>query len=87
VVEVTPTLRVDLSLVMAGFDFDTAWRARREFVVDGVAIPVASIEHIVESKARAGRPKDRLFLATYEDALRQLLPRGIPKPKDDPERP
>lgn len=26
-----------------------------------------------ESKAAAGRPKDRLFLATHEEALRELL--------------
>ena len=28
--------------------------------------------HIVVSKAAAGRPKDRLFLATHEEALREL---------------
>ena len=42
-------LLIDLTLVMAGFEFDEA------------------------SKAAAGRPKDQLFLATHEDALRQLL--------------
>ena len=45
----------------------------RMFVVDGVEIPVARLTHIVESKAAAGREKDRLFLATHAEALRQLL--------------
>jgi len=27
----------------------------------------------VQSKAAAGRPKDRLFLATHEEALRDLM--------------
>jgi predicted nucleotidyltransferase len=71
-------LDVDLSLVMAGFDFETVWRDRRAFVVDGVDIPVARLRHIVESKAAAGRDKDRLFLATHAEALRDLLGREEP---------
>jgi len=64
---------VDLTLVMAGFEFDTVWSGRRVFRVDDVDIPVARISHIVEAKARAGGPKDRLVLATYEERLRQLI--------------
>jgi hypothetical protein len=66
-------LDVDLTLVMAGFDFETVWRERRVFVDSGVDIPVARLRHIVESKAAAGRVKDRLFLATHAEALRDLL--------------
>ena len=64
---------VDLSLVMSGFDFETAWRARRIFEVEEVAIPVARLSHIVESKTRAGREKDRLFLATHRETLDSIL--------------
>ncbi len=71
-------LDVDLTLVMAGCDFETVWRERREFVVDEVKIPVARLRHIVESKAAAGRDKDRLFLATHAEALRDLLGREEP---------
>ncbi|MDX1514689.1 MAG: hypothetical protein R3174_13205 [Gammaproteobacteria bacterium] len=67
-------LDVDLSLVMSGFDFETAWSARRVFRVDEVDIPVARLRHIVESKAACGREKDRLFLATHAEALAALLP-------------
>jgi hypothetical protein len=66
-------LQVDLTLVMGGFDFEHVWNERRLFVVEGVDIPVARLAHIVESKAAAGREKDRLFLATHAEALRQLL--------------
>ena len=66
-------LAVDLTLVMGGFEFEPVWNERRHFVVDGVEIPVARLTHIVESKAAAGREKDRLFLATHAEALRQLL--------------
>jgi len=66
-------LQIDLTLVMGGFEFETVWQERRLFVVDGVEIPVARLAHIIESKAAAGREKDRLFLATHADTLRQLL--------------
>jgi hypothetical protein len=66
-------LLVDLTLVMAGFEFETVWAERRLFVVEGVQVPVARLTHIVQSNAAAGRPKDRLFLATHEEALRDLI--------------
>ena len=65
---------VDFSLVMSGHEFEPVWSARRTFAVDGVAIPVARLAHIVASKAAAGREKDRLFLAMHHDALARLLP-------------
>ena len=66
---------VDLSLIMSGHDFEVVWAARRVFEVEGIAIPVARLAHIVESKAAAGREKDRLFLATHREALESMLSR------------
>ena len=64
---------------MSGFDFETVWPARRIFEVEGIAIPVARLSHIVESKARAGREKDRLFLATHREALEYILSDDEPR--------
>jgi hypothetical protein len=64
---------VDLTLTMAGFAFEEVWEERRVFLLEGVEVPVARLRHIVESKAAAGRDKDRLFLATHAEALRDLL--------------
>jgi hypothetical protein len=66
-------LLIDLTLVMAHFDFETVWAERREFLVEGAQVPTARLLHIVESKQAAGRPKDQLFLATHKDALEQLF--------------
>jgi hypothetical protein len=66
-------LDVDLTLVMAGFDFETVWSSRRVFRVEDVEIPVARLGHIVQSKRRAGRDKDRLFFAAHGDAIRDLV--------------
>jgi hypothetical protein len=71
-------LAVDLTLVMAGFDFETVWKERRAFRVDDVEVPVARLLHIVQSKHAAGRDKDRLFLATHREALQELLRRERP---------
>ena len=57
----------------AVIEFDQVWSEKRVFRAEGVEVPVARLRHIVESKAAAGRPKDRLFLATHEEALRELL--------------
>lgn len=66
-------LLIDLTLVMKGFDFETVWDARRDFLIDGSPVPTARLMHIVESKHATGRDKDKLFLATHLDALQQLL--------------
>jgi len=68
-------LFVDLSLVMGGFDFEVVWSERRSFLVSGVEVPVARLTHIVQSKAAAGREKDRLFLATHKEMLEGLMRR------------
>ncbi len=75
--------KVDLTYVMAGFTFEEAWEARRSFEIEGVAVPVASLEQIVESKRRAGRKKDLLFFATHGDLLRQQF--GIDLDSDESE--
>ena len=36
------SLVVDLTLVMAGFDFESVWKEHRTFVTDGVEVPVAT---------------------------------------------
>lgn len=66
-------LKVDLTLVMKGYDFETVWKERRVFRVETAEVQTARLTHIVASKQAAGRQKDQLFLATHKDALEQLL--------------
>jgi len=65
-------LDVDFALVMAGFNFEAVWAERRVFRVGAAEIPVARLSHIIASKRRAGRDKDRLFLKTHAEAIRDL---------------
>lgn len=69
-------LELDLTLVMAGFDFEEVWQSRRDFQNQEAEFPVASLLHIVESKRQAGRPKDLLFLSTHQDVLEELFRRS-----------
>ncbi|HEV8657914.1 MAG TPA: hypothetical protein VGS96_04735 [Thermoanaerobaculia bacterium] len=64
---------IDFTLEMKGFDFEKVCSERKIFRIGDVEIPVARLSHIVASKAKVDRPKDRLFLATWEEALRDLL--------------
>jgi hypothetical protein len=66
-------LDVAFALVMAGYDFESVFAHRREFLVEGISLPVARLGDIVASKAAAGREKDRLFLAAHAEALRPLI--------------
>lgn len=67
---------IDLMVDAIGYSFDE-WRLKRTlFKVEGVRVPCASLEHILESKHQAGRDKDKKLLALYESAYRPLLRRG-----------
>lgn len=79
-------LLVDFTLVMAGFEFEQVWKERRSFRAEGIEIPVARLTHIVQSKAAAGRDKDRLFLATLAEELQHLDEIDRPPPSAEPER-
>jgi predicted nucleotidyltransferase len=73
-------LQIDLSLVMGDCQFEDVWPRRRMFRVDGVDVPVASLDDIIVSKAAAGRDKDQLFLATYKEALERMRRAHQPPP-------
>lgn len=65
-------LPIDLGFVMGNAEFDAVYGERRLLRIDGHAVPVARLAHIVEAKRQAGREKDTKFLAMHLDALRDL---------------
>lgn len=65
--------RVDLALSIAGCRFASLWKKHRRFRVQGTMIRVAPLADMVRSKQIADRPKDRMFLEVYRDALAPLL--------------
>lgn len=73
-------LHVVLTLVMGEFEFEPVWTERRTFLDSGTHVQVARLQHIIDSKIAADRPKDQLFLETHKEALRQLLDEDQPLP-------
>lgn len=68
--------RIDLALSIAGCRFQSLWKEHRRFRVPGGTVRVAPLAHLIRSKQIADRPKDRLFLEAYREALRPLLTAG-----------
>lgn len=75
-------VQIDLPMEIAGYDFDSLWKRHRRFRVRGGMFRVAPLADMVRSKQLADRPKDRMFLEVYRDALAPLLAADKkPKPR------
>lgn len=62
--------RFDVVLTMSGLgSFADENKHVHEEIVDGISLPVLSLERIAHSKRAAARPKDKLALESIEDAL------------------
>ncbi len=79
-------IRIDLALDIAGCRFASLWKKRRRFKVRGASVPVAPLEDLLRSKKLANRPKDQVFLATFQDALTQLFRPQSKKKQKKPRR-
>lgn len=62
-------LVTDLMLSMTGWTHDDVAKDAVRFRAFGKDVLVASLERLLESKRRAGRPKDLTFLAHYEAVM------------------
>lgn len=66
---------IDILVDAIGYTYAQWRRARKVFKVEGVRVPCAGLEHVLESKRQAGRDKDKKLLALYETAYKPLLQR------------
>jgi hypothetical protein len=62
-------VRVDILTSISGVDFDDAYRARLTADVDGMELPILSLEHLIQNKRAAGRKQDLVDVEQLE-ALR-----------------
>ena len=54
-----PPNRIDILTGVSGLTFEQAWARRIEAPVEGVTVPLLSIEDLVANKRASGRQKDR----------------------------
>jgi hypothetical protein len=53
-----PPMRIGVLNRIAGVEFDACYPARRTLEIDGVLIPLFSLEHLRASRKASGRSKD-----------------------------
>lgn len=61
-----PPARIDLLTSLTGVEFESCWRNRTELVVDGLAIPVISLDDLRRNKRALGRHQDLADLENLE---------------------
>jgi len=61
-----PPCRIDFLTSISGVDFDSAWKNRLEFVVEGLTISCLSRHDFLRNKRAAGRPRDLADIAMLE---------------------
>lgn len=66
---------LDLMLEMTGWSHDDVASDAIVFNAYGHPVRVAALERLIESKRRAGRPKDLAFLAHYAAVMAEKKPR------------
>lgn len=66
---------IDVLVDAIGYSYARWRRTRKIFKVEGVRVPCAGLEQVLESKRQAGRDKDKKLLALYETAYKPLLKR------------
>ena len=66
---------IDILIDAIGYSYAQWRRNRKVFKVEGVRVPCAGLEQVLESKRQAGRDKDKKLLALYETAYKPLLQR------------
>lgn len=52
--------RIDVVTKVDGVDFQQAWAARQEFIIDGLKVPFISKQDLIKNKESTGREKDML---------------------------
>lgn len=52
--------RIDIITKIDGVDFQQAWAARQEFIIDSLKVPFISKQDLIKNKESTGREKDML---------------------------
>jgi hypothetical protein len=59
--------RIDVMTAIDGVSFDEAWQTRVYREMDGMTVPVLSLENLLKNKRSTGRAKDQFDVAWIEE--------------------
>lgn len=65
-------LQTDLHPFVAGVNFETAWKSRREVEIKGLKVFVPSLDNLIAMKKAAGRLKDLGDLEVLKEIQKQI---------------
>ena len=54
--------RIDITTLIDGVDFETAYPNRKDIIIENITVPVISLEDLIKNKQSKGRDKDILDL-------------------------
>jgi hypothetical protein len=60
-------VRVDILTSISGVEFPEAWERRKLIDLDGITIPVLSLQDLARNKRASGRPQDLVDLQWIQD--------------------
>ena len=72
-------LSIDVMTQISGLVFKKVWHDHKKFPMHGKTIRVASLEHILYSKQKAGREKDLLHVRRLQEMLTEEQNRRLAK--------
>ena len=70
-------LQIDLTLIMAGFDFETVWKERRDFLIEGVPVPTARLASHRRIEAGRGTTKGSLVSGDAQGRARAAAEKTV----------
>lgn len=61
-------VRIDILTSVSGLEFQAAWSQRQILELDGLQVPVVSLDDLIANKRATGRPQDLLDIQWIEDS-------------------
>ena len=65
--------RIDILTTADGVDFDEAWNERAITRIDGLDVPIMSLQHVLQNKRAVGRPRDLADVLILEEELKRRM--------------
>ncbi|HTQ35875.1 MAG TPA: hypothetical protein VMH77_02465 [Steroidobacteraceae bacterium] len=69
----TSPRRIDILTRISGMDFQQAYERRRTLILEGMEVPVVSLEDLIANKRATGRTQDLADVERLESGLKQAL--------------
>mgnify|MGYP002395898276 CR=1 FL=1 len=63
-----PPMRLEILNEISGVSFEDCWKSKKELQVEGITIPIISLEDLLKNKRASGRTKDQIDIEQLTDS-------------------